>query len=234
VRSQDALSPAGADTGLACIFAYPPTLGVGDLYGLPEFRSGAIEEALYPMTLAAGIVVKRIEPGRDVKALAVARAEKSYGWLKQELGSGPKPFAGERLSAVVVNQTDEITATGHGRELLADGSQRKKESTIRHSGRATLMHDRGFGVGAELRGAPYRETLQATGRTTRIFTRRVFADSVQANSVASACIPPGSALAWRPPQPSMAFGSSYGKPELSTLPGIETFYFALTTPSAPL
>src|SRR5450759_666655 len=44
----------------------------------------------------------------------------------------------------------------------------------------------------------------------------------------SACIPPGSALAWRPPQPTMAFGSSYGKPELSTLPGIETFYFALT------
>jgi hypothetical protein len=144
----------------------------------------------------AGIVVKRIGPEIDVKALAVARAEKSYGWLKQELGSGPKPFAGERLSAVVVNQADEITATGHGRELLAEGSQRKKESTIRHSGRATLMHGRGFGVGAELKGAPYRETLQATGRTTWIFNRpkRVFADSVQANSVASACIPPGSAL----------------------------------------
>ena len=181
----------------------------------------------------AGVVVNRIGPEIDVIAFAVTHAEKSYGWLKQELGSGPQPFAGEWLSGVVVNQADEIliTATGHGRELLADSSQRKKESRIQHSGSsAALMHGRGFGVGSELEGAPYGETLQATGRTTRIINRlRDFAPILSKSTpLPSACLPPRSALAWRATQLTMAFGSSHAKEELSTLLGIGTFYFALT------
>jgi hypothetical protein len=84
------------------------------------------------------------------------------------------------------------------------------------------------------KGALYRETLQATARTTRILNRhkRVCADSAQTNSNASAFIPLESALFSRALQPTMASGMGYGKPELSTLLESGTFYFALTREDA--
>jgi hypothetical protein len=80
------------------------------------------------------------------------------------------------------------------------------------------------------KGALYRETLQAPGVTNRIFNRhkKVCADPTQTNSNASAFIPLESALLSRAPQPSMASAIGHGKPELSTLLGSGTFYFALT------
>jgi hypothetical protein len=91
------------------------------------------------------------------------------------------------------------------------------------------MRDSGTELAAA-KGALYRETLQAPGVTTRIFNRhkRVCADSVQTNSNASVFIPLESALLSRAPQPTMAAAVGHGKPELSTLLGIGTFYFALT------
>jgi hypothetical protein len=66
--------------------------------------------------------------------------------------------------------------------------------------------------------------------TTRIFNRpkRVCADPVHTNSVAFVFIPQESALLSRASQPTMASAIGYGKPELSTLLGSGTFYFALT------
>jgi hypothetical protein len=92
------------------------------------------------------------------------------------------------------------------------------------------MHDRSHGVNTAAKGALYRETLQATGRTTRIFNRprRICADSASANSVAFGLCPAGSALRSRATQPTMASAIGYGEPELSTLLESGTFYFALT------
>jgi len=81
----------------------------------------------------AGVVVRCVGPEIDIKALSVTGAEKSDGGFNQKLGSRPKPLARQRLSGRVVNQADQITVTGHGGELSADGIQRKKESIIVHS-----------------------------------------------------------------------------------------------------
>ena len=177
----------------------------------------------------AGVVVQRIGAEVDVKALAVAGAQEPYGRFEQQLGGRPKALAGERFSSAVVNQTDQIGVTGHGRELTENGLRRKKESNIVHGG-TSLMHDRRHGVGMAAKGALYGETLQAPGVTNRIFNRhkRVCADPVQTNSNTSAFIPRKSALLSRAPQPTMASAIGYGKPELSTLPESGTFYFALT------
>jgi hypothetical protein len=122
----------------------------------------------------------------------------------------PKAFAWIRFSGVVVNQADQITPAGHSRELTADSPQRQRESATQHTGGTPSVYGLGCGVGAEVQGAPYGETLQATGRTTRILNRpkRVCADSLPANSAASAFIPPESALPWRAPQPTMGLETS--------------------------
>jgi hypothetical protein len=92
------------------------------------------------------------------------------------------------------------------------------------------MHGLSFGVGSERKGAPYGETLQATGRTNRIFHRhkRVCADALPANSVASALPRPEARfltgtlnLPW-PAQPALAKGTF-----LFCWEGGH-FYFALT------
>ena len=172
--------------------------------------------------------MNRIGPEIDVIAFAVTHAEKSNGWLKQELGDRPKPFAGEWPSAVLVNHSDQIIATRHSRELVANSPQRKKESTVQHTGSPIWMHGLGLGVGSDLKGARYGETLQAAGRTTRILNRpRDFAP------ILSKPTPLPSDVSRREArlaasQLTMAFGSSHAKPELSTLLGIGTFYFALT------
>jgi hypothetical protein len=121
------------------------------------------------------------------------------------LRSGPKAFAWIRFSGVVVHPADQITPAGHSRELTADSPQRQRESATQHAGGTPSVYGLGCGVGAEVQGAPYGETLPATGRTTRILKRpkRVCADSLPANSAASAFIPPKSALPWRAPQPTM-------------------------------
>jgi hypothetical protein len=84
----------------------------------------------------AGVVAQRVGPEEDVKALAVAGAQESYRGFEQQLSCRPNALAGERLSRAVVNQTDEIGVTGHGRELTANGLRRKKESNIVHGGTA--------------------------------------------------------------------------------------------------
>jgi len=131
-----------------------------------------------------------------------------------------------------MDQADQIGVIGHRRELTADGLRRQKESNIVHGG-TSLMCGLRHAVGTAAKGALYRETLQATGRTTRVLNRhkRVCADSVTTNSDASAFNPQESALLSRAPQPTMASAIGYGKPELSTLLGIGTFYFALTRSS---
>jgi hypothetical protein len=93
------------------------------------------------------------------------------------------------------------------------------------------IRNRGTGLAAA-KGALYRETLQATAKTTRILNRpkRVCADAVQANLDAPVFIPQESALLLRAPQLTIACAIGYGKPELSTLLESGTFYFALTWP----
>jgi len=91
----------------------------------------------------------------------------------------------------MVNQADQIFVTGHRRKLSANGLQRKKETNIRHGGSTSAKPDRSHGIGSAGKGALYRETLQATGNTTRIvIAPREFAPILSdTNSVASVLHP---------------------------------------------
>ena len=194
----------------------------------------------------AGVLRKAIGLEVHVKSVAVASAEKSDHRFAGHLGRRPKPLAWEGSAGVVVNQSDEIPAAGHGRQLAAHGMPREPESAIPrgrwlHGGpmsclTAAQCDGQRMDPRPRLRSwlrsksARYRETLQATGRTTRIFNRpkRVCADALEANSVASAWIPPGSVLPWRPSQTNTTSATSHGKQDISTLQRIGHFYFALT------
>jgi hypothetical protein len=107
----------------------------------------------------AGVVAQRIRPEIDVKSLAVAGAQESYGGLHQDLRSGPKAFAWIRFSGVVVNQADQITPAGHSRELTADSPQRQRESATQHAGGTPSVYGLGCGVGAEVSKAPHTGKL---------------------------------------------------------------------------
>src|SRR6202165_1130903 len=95
---------------------------------------------------------------------------------------------------------------GHHRELTADGLRRKKESNIVHGSGPSLMCGLRHGVGMAAKGALYRETLQATGMTTRIFHRhkRVCADAVQNRLRCLGPYPAGKRALLRASQPTMA------------------------------
>jgi len=176
----------------------------------------------------ACILVKRVGAEVDVEALAVASTQKSKAGFAQNFDSRPKPLAWPRPPRRMVDQADQISVTRHGRKLSANGLQRKKGTNIRHGGSTSSKLDRSHGIGSAAKGALYRETLQATGRTTRIvIAPREFAPILSdANSVASACNPPGARflagdlnLPW--PLTSAMENRNFllcSKAELSTLP----------------
>ena len=69
----------------------------------------------------------------DIAALAVARAQKSYGRFTNQLGGRPQPLSGKRSPGSLVNQPNQIQVVGHGGELAADCLPREKESVIEHN-----------------------------------------------------------------------------------------------------
>jgi len=81
----------------------------------------------------AGVLIDAIGTEIDIKPLAVAGAEEPHRRLSQESGRGPEPFAGKWSSGLVMNQADQVRSARHGRKLLADGLQRKRESVIKHA-----------------------------------------------------------------------------------------------------
>jgi hypothetical protein len=124
----------------------------------------------------AGVSAFCVGMNVNITTLSVANAQKPDGGRIQQLGGGPQSFSREWPSGGVVNQTDQKQIVRHRRELTSDCSPRKPQPAI-----DACRWIRTWPAG---KGALYRETLQATGRTTRILNRpkRVCADSCHANS----------------------------------------------------
>jgi hypothetical protein len=123
-----------------------------------------------------GVMVFCIGPEVDITTLAIANAQKPDRGGLQQLASSPKSFSRKRPSGGVVNQTDQKQIVRHSRELTSDRSAGNPQSAI--DARCW------FGTWLTGKGALYRETLQATGRTTRVLNRpkRACSDSRHANS----------------------------------------------------
>jgi hypothetical protein len=117
-----------------------------------------------------------IGPDVDIATLAIANTQKPDRGGLQQLGSSPKSFSRKRSSGGVVNQTDQKQIVRHSRELASDRPPGNPQSAIDGHCR--------FGTWLARKGALYRETLQATGRTTRDLNRpkRGCTDSRHANS----------------------------------------------------
>lgn len=178
----------------------------------------------------AGAIGKGVGLKVHIISVTVARAQKSYDGFPTKLSRGPQPGAGESSAGVMVNQADEVALPRHGRELAVNGFQRKRQSAIQNDSCPRPLRRLGWGVGSERKGAPYGETLQATGRTTRVFNRpkRVCADALPTNSVASALPHQEARFLGGHHQPTMASATGYGKGDISTLLWRGHFYFALT------
>src|ERR1017187_6114676 len=184
----------------------------------------------------AGAIGKGLGLKVHIISVTVARAQKFYDRFPTKLSRGPQPGARESSAGVMVNQADEVALPRHGRELAVNGFERKRQSAIQTDSCPRPLRRLGWGVGSERKGAPYGETLQATGRTTRIFNRpkRVCADALPTNSVASALPHPEARFLGGHHQPTMASATGYGKGDISTLLEKGHFYFALTGTGARL
>src|ERR1017187_2462371 len=178
----------------------------------------------------AGAIGKGLGLKVHIISVTVSRAQKFYDRFPTKLSRGPQPGARESSAGVMVNQADEVALPRHGRALAVNGFERKRQSAIQTDSCPRPLRRLGWGVGSERKGAPYGETLQATGRTTRIFNRpkRVCADALPTNSVASALPHPEARFLGGHHQPTMASATGYGKGDISTLLGKGHFYFALT------
>jgi hypothetical protein len=149
-----------------------------------------------------------------------------------ELRCSPQVPARQRFPAAVVNQADEIAFAGHGGELTLNGLERKRQSAIRHGDDVSSVGPRRLRSQPEAKFALYRETLQATARTTRVLIApREFATMPCRPTPQPRLL---SHLGARFPgghhQPNMARKTGYGKGDISTLLGRGHFYFALTRP----
>jgi hypothetical protein len=91
-----------------------------------------------------------------VASLAVANAQKADRSRTQQLSRRPKPLAGKRTAALVVNQTDQIQVIGHRRKLATDSLPGQEESTV--------VHDRNFAIEAT------RRTMNPQRTANRVLT----------------------------------------------------------------